>query len=687
MNETPKYGAPVAKEQAHELTMHGHTRTDEYYWLRERENPEVIAYLEEENAYRKQIMQGTEKLQANLFDEMVARIKKDDASVPYELDGYFYYTRFEGGKEYPFYCRKEGSLDAEEEVILNVNELAEGHAYYQVGGMTIHPNKQKIAFGVDTLSRRIYTLYTKDLRTGVIEKVSDTECAGGSTYSSDGEYLFYTIKDLETLRSNRIKRLHVSSGTQEVVYEEKDETYSCTVHKSKSKAYIFIGASSTMSDEYRFIPADQPLAAFEMVQPRVRGLEYTLSHFEDHFYIRTNEGGATNFKLVKAPVANPGMEHWTTVIGHRADTYLEGVELFQDFLVWEERRNGLTQIGYRKWAESDNKYLPFEEETYTSYVGGNPNFDQQHVRYGYTSLTTPHSTIDFDMNTGEKTVQKQQEIVGGYDALEYQSKRIWATAEDGTKIPMSIVYKKSLLRTNGPQPTLLYGYGSYGITIDPSFSSVRLSLLDRGFVYAIAHIRGSQYLGRPWYESGKMFHKQNTFSDFTACAETLHELGYASSETLMAMGGSAGGLLMGAVVNQRPELFRGVIAAVPFVDVVTTMLDESIPLTTGEYDEWGNPNNKDSYEYMLSYSPYDQVSAQDYPAMLVTTGLHDSQVQYWEPAKWVARLRKMRANPEQPLLMYCNMDTGHGGASGRFEPLKETAMEYAFFLDLMGIKS
>ena len=411
-----------------------------------------------------------------------------------------------------------------------------------------------------------------------------------------------------------------------------------------------------------------------------------MSHFGEHFYIRTNADGATNFKLVKAPVTTPSKAQWEDVIAHREEVYLESMELFSDYLVLEERSNGLTQLRIQPWG-GEAYYLPFEEEVYTAYLGNNPSFDQGHLRYGYTSLTTPGSVIDYDFKTGEKTVQKQQEVVGGYDASAYETKRLWATANDGTKVPVSIVYKKSLLRENGPNPTLLYGYGSYGITTDPSFSSVRLSLLDRGFVYAIAHIRGSQYMGRPWYENGKMFDKKNTFSDFINCAEALIEEGYATPETLMAMGGSAGGLLMGAVVNDRPELFRGVIAAVPFVDVVTTMLDESIPLTTGEFDEWGNPKNEDSYHYMKSYSPYDNVKAQDYPAMLITTGLHDSQVQYWEPAKWMARLRKTRTNPEQPLLMYCNMDTGHGGASGRFAALKETAMEYAFFLDLMGIKS
>ena len=686
MSETIPQGEPKAKEIPYEMTIHGDTRVDEFYWLRDRENPEVIEYLNAENSYREKIMIGTEALQEHLYHEMVGRIKKDDRSVPYELDGYFYYTRYEGDLEYPLYCRKLGSLEAEEEIMLNVNELAEGHEYYQVSGLSMHPSNQRISFGVDTVSRRIYTIYTKDLITGAIEQVTENECTGGSTWSADGNHLFYTVKDAETLRSDKIKRWDALTGVHEVIFEEKDETFSTFVYKTRSKEFIIIGSGSTMSDEYRFIPANDPLAEFQIIQPRERGLEYGVSHFGEHFYIRTNADGATNFKLIKAPVASPSKANWEDVIAHREEVYLESMELFSDYLVLEERSNGLTQLRIQPWG-GDAYYLPFEEEVYTAYLGNNPSFDQAHLRYGYTSLTTPGSVIDYDFSTGKKTVQKQQEVVGGYDASEYETKRLWATATDATKVPVSLVYKKSMLHDNGPNPTLLYGYGSYGITIDPSFSTVRLSLLDRGFVYAIAHIRGSQYMGRPWYENGKMFDKKNTFTDFINCAEALIEEGYATPETLMAMGGSAGGLLMGAVVNERPDLFRGVIAAVPFVDVVTTMLDETIPLTTGEFDEWGNPKNEDSYHYMKSYSPYDNVKAQDYPAMLITTGLHDSQVQYWEPAKWIARLRKTRTNPEQPLLMYCNMETGHGGASGRFAALKETAMEYAFFLDLMGIKS
>ncbi|MDA8820576.1 S9 family peptidase, partial [Schleiferiaceae bacterium] len=598
MKETPNTGEPIAKEVAHEMTIHGDTRNDEYYWMRDRDNPEVIDYLNAENTYREKIMKGTENLQDRLYDEIVGRIKKDDSSVPYLLDGYYYYTRFEGDKEYPLYCRKKGSLEAEEEVMLNVNDMAEGHAYYQVAGISIHPNKQKIAFGEDTVSRRIYTIYTKDLITGEITQVTEGECTGGSTWSADGNYLFYTVKDVKTLRSNTIKRWSAADNSTKTIFVEEDETFSCFVYKSKSRKYLMIGSSSTMSDEHRFLAADNPTGEFTIIQPRERGLEYSTSHFGDHFYIRTNAQNATNFKLVKTPVNATTKEHWIDVLAHDENVLFSDMELFKDYLVTEERSQGLVRIRIQPWG-GEAYYLPFDEETYTAYVGNNPSFDQKHLRYGYTSLTTPGSVIDYDFALGEKTVCKEQEVLGGYDKSKYETKRIWTTADDGEKVAMSLVYRKDLLRENGPNPTLLYGYGSYGYTIDPSFSSVRLSLLDRGFVYAIAHIRGSQYMGRTWYENGKMFNKINTFTDFIACGDELVKQGYAKPETLMAMGGSAGGLLMGAVINMRTDLFRGVIAAVPFVDVVTTMLDESIPLTTGEFDEWGNPKNKESYDYML----------------------------------------------------------------------------------------
>lgn len=676
---------PRAKRVAVQLEKHGDVRVDEFFWLNQREDQEVIDYLNEENAYREQEMAHTVDFQKNLYDEMVGRIVQDDSSVPYELDGYFYYTRYEKGDQYPLYCRKKGSLDAEEEVFLNVNELAEGHAYYQVGGVSIRPDSKMIAFSADTVSRRIYTIYFKDLETGEILEETIPNTSGSSTWAEDGRTVFYSSKDEQTLRQDRIHRhaLGTNYAVDTEVYYEADDTYVTFVYKTKSKKYIIIGSQSTLTTEYRIIPSDAPESEFKVIQPRTRGLEYGVAHFGDYWYIRTNKDEAANFKLMKTPIEHPGMENWVDVIPHREDVLLEGIEIFSEYLVVDERTNGLNQIHIIRWDGSSDHYMKFEEETYTAYVGNNPQFETSKLRYGYSSMTTPSSVIEYDMESREKKVLKEQEVVGGYDKTQYHSERVWAKAEDGTMVPISLVYRKDLKRETG-NPLLLYGYGSYGYTIDPSFSSTRLSLLDRGFVYAIAHIRGSQYMGRQWYEDGKLLKKRNTFTDFIACGDFLVESGYTSPEHMYAMGGSAGGLLMGAVVNMRPDLFNGVIAAVPFVDVMTTMLDESIPLTTGEYDEWGNPNEEEYYRYMLSYSPYDQVKEQAYPAMLITTGLHDSQVQYWEPAKWVAKLRVMRTN-DRPLMMFCNMDTGHGGASGRFEAYKETAMEYAFFLDLEGI--
>lgn len=686
MKETNTVSEPVAKKIPHRLEAHGQTRVDNYYWMKNREDQEVLDYLNAENAYREAIMKDTEGFQKNLYDEMVARIKKDDSSVPYKHEGWFYYSRFEGEKQYPIFCRKNGSLEAPEEIMLDVNILAEGHSYYQVAGLSISPDKKYIAFGVDTVSRRIYTVYFKNLETGEIlpQKIENT--TGGVTWANDGKTLFYARQNPSTLRSERIlKHTFGTDATADVeVYFEADETFNTYVYKTKSKEYIVIASSATLSDEYHFVNANTPNDAFKILQPRVRGLEYSIAHFGTDWYIRTNKDGAENFKIMRAPVANPGVANWQDVIAHRTDVYVESLELFKDFLVLEERSNGLTQMRIQKWADGTEHYLNFGEETYTAYTSTNPDFDTDILRYGYTSLTTPNSTVDYNMKTHEKTVLKEQEVVGGYDKTQYESKRLWAKARDGKLVAISLVYKKDLKKEYG-NPLVLYGYGSYGVTIDPTFSSTRLSLLDRGFVFAIAHIRGSQYLGRQWYEDGKFLNKKNTFTDFIDAAEFLVDEKYTSPQQLFAMGGSAGGLLMGAVTNMRPDLWKGVVAQVPFVDVVTTMLDETIPLTTGEYDEWGNPNDKSYYDYMLSYSPYDQVKKADYPAMLITTGLHDSQVQYWEPAKWVAKLRDMRTDKDKPLLMYCNMDTGHGGASGRFEAYKEVAMEYAFMLDLIGI--
>ena len=676
---------PVAEKRPSELAIHGDTRIDNYYWLRERENPEVIAYLNEENAYREAVMKETEKLQENLYQEIVGRIKQDDQSVPYLKNGYYYYSRYEEGKEYPIYCRKPGSLDAKEEVMLNVNEMAEGYTYFAVSGLSVSTNNRYLSFGVDTLSRRIYTIFVKDLTTGKILDDQIPVTTGGSTWANDNKTLFYTRKDEQTLRSKAIHKhiMGTTASDDQLVYSEDDETFVTHVYKTKSEKYIVIASGSTMTNEYMVLNADRPEGELRVIQPRIRGLEYSVSHFEDHFYIVTNLD-AKNFRLMKTPVDKTTMENWTEVIAHRSDVMLEGIDLFSNYMVVDERKDGLNHLRIINMKDGSEHYIDFWEEVYTAGVSYNPEFDTETLRFSYTSLTTPGSVYDYNMVTREKELLKQQEVLGDFDPENYEAKRIYATASDGKKIPMSVVYRKGM-ELNGENPALIYGYGSYGSTTDPGFSSVRLSLLDRGFLYAIAHIRGGQIYGREWYEDGKLLNKMNTFTDFNSCSEALINSGYTNPDRLYAMGGSAGGLLMGAVINLRPELYNGVIAAVPFVDVVTTMLDETIPLTTGEYDEWGNPNEKEYYDYMLSYSPYDQVEEKEYPHLLVTTGLHDSHVQYWEPAKWVAKLRDMKTG-DNLLLMYCNMDTGHGGASGRFERFRETAMEYAFLFMLEGIE-
>ncbi len=683
--ENPLTKVPVAEQISKELIMHGDTRLDPYYWLNQRENPAVTTYLNEENAYREGLMKHTEPFQTSLFEEIKGRIKEDDASVPYKKNGFWYYVRFEKGKEHPIYCRRKGSLTAEEEILLDVNTLAEGFDYYKVGGISISPDNEWLAFGEDTISRRIYNIRFRNLKTGnVLANEQLLYTTGSVAWAADSKTLFYTVRD-STLRSSAIYRhtLGEDAQTDTLIFKEDDVTFNTGVYKSKSEAYIMIHSGSTVSDEYQYLDATNPMGNFNMIQKRERDLEYGVAHFEKYWYIRTNKDGAENFKLMRTELEKGAKQHWQEVLPHRTEVFLEGLEIFADYLVTEERENGLTRIHIKRWDGKSEHSIAFTEETYTCSIGNNPDFDSQILRYAYSSLTIPTSVLDYDMEARTEEVKKQQEVVGGYNAEEYGSERIWAKADDGTAVPISLVYKKALRKPDG-NPTLLYGYGSYGATMDPSFSSTRLSLLDRGFVFAIAHIRGGQYLGRQWYENGKMLKKRNTFTDFIACGEKLLADDYTKPDGLYAMGGSAGGLLMGAVINLKPEIFKGVIAAVPFVDVVTTMLDESIPLTTGEYDEWGNPNEPEYYHYMKSYSPYDNIEAKDYPAMLVTTGLHDSQVQYWEPAKWVARLREMKTD-KNPLYLFTNMETGHGGAAGRFEAFKETAMEYAFLLDLEGI--
>jgi oligopeptidase B len=688
--------APVAEKQPYEVTANGNTRVDNYYWMRltdEQKNAEtkdeqtqkVLNYLNAENDYFKTKTKHTEALTKKIYDEIVGRIKQTDESVPYKDNGYWYYNRYEQGQEYPIYCRKKGTMDAVEEILLNVNDLAKGHSYYSITGLEVSEDNNLLAYAEDSVSRRRYTVYVKDLRTGKLvgDPVPNTE--GYVAWANDNKTFFYTKKDSVTLRSRWIVKHKLGSPIKndQIVSEEKDETFYTGIYKTKSKKFLVIWAGSTLTNHYQVLDANTPDGKFKEFSLRERGLEYSIDHYKDKFYVVTNLH-AKNFRLMETPDTKTAKENWKEKIAHRQDTLLQGIEIFSNYLVLSERANANTLMRIIDQKTGSKHYLDFGEPAYTIYPSINVDFDTDLLRYGYTSMTTPNSTYDYNMKTRDRKLLKQQEIVGGYDASQYQTERLWATADDGTKIPMSIVYKKGI-KKDGSNPTYLYGYGSYGASMDATFSITRLSLLDRGFVYAIAHIRGGQEMGRQWYEDGKMFKKKNTFTDFIDCAEFLIEEKYTTREKLFAAGGSAGGLLMGAVVNMRPDLFKGVLAEVPFVDVVTTMLDESIPLTTGEFDEWGNPKNVESYMYMLEYSPYDQVKAQNYPNMLVTTGLHDSQVQYWEPAKWVAKLRELKTD-NNTLLLRTNMETGHGGTTGRFKVYEETAQEYAFFLDLAGIK-
>lgn len=677
---------PLAKKKPKQLEIHNDIRIDNYYWLNDREDAEVINYLNEENAYTKSVLKHTEPFQKELFEEMKARIKEDDESVPYKLNGYWYITKYEKGKGYPIYTRKKGSLEAEEELLFDCNEMAKGHAYFRLGGISVSPDNTMVSFAVDTVSRRQYTLQIKSLITGEIfsDKIENT--TGSSTWANDNKTLFYSKKDEVTLRSDKIFKHKLGTSKEEdvVVYNETDETFNTFVYKTKSKKYIVIGSSSTLTSEYQILNADTPDGAFKMFQERERELEYSIAHYDDSFYIITNKDGAKNYKLQKTSENKTEKDNWEDVLPHRADVLIEDIEIFSKYLVVNERQNGLNNIRVINWDGSEDYYLTFNNETYTLNIGNNPDFDSTDLRYSYNGLITPNSVIDYNFETKQHNVLKEQQVLSDtFDKNNYVSERIWVTARDGAKVPVSMVYKKGMKR-DGSHPLLQYAYGSYGSTIDPYFSSIRLSLLDRGFIYAIAHIRGGEYLGRKWYEDGKLLKKMNTFTDFIDCSKHLIKEKYTTAEHLYAMGGSAGGLLMGTVINLEPELYNGVIAAVPFVDVVTTMLDDTIPLTTGEYDEWGNPNDKTYYDYMKSYSPYDNVTSRDYPNMLVTTGLHDSQVQYWEPAKWVAKLRDLKTD-NNTLLFHIDMESGHGGASGRFESLKEVALQYAFLLDLEGI--
>jgi oligopeptidase B len=681
--------APVCAKQPKQLTAHGDTRVDDYYWLnsffyKTADSNRVVEYLNAENDYLDTMLAETKGLRTTLYNEMKARIKEKDESVPVYKNGYYYYTRFTEGKDYYSYCRRKCTMDANEEVLLDINKMAEGHDYFSATGFSVSPNNRLLAFGIDTVSRLQYTIHIKDLSTGIILEETVAGTAGYSVWANDNQTLFYAAKNPVTLLAEKIKKHQLGSaaGNDMVVYEEKDKSNYIDVRRSLSGKYIFINSSATLSGEVRYISADAPASAFKIFQPRIKDVLYQVYHQNGRFLIVTNQN-ALNFKLVSCPLDKTTQDNWKDLVPHRSDVLLEGITAFRNHLVIAERKNGLLQVRIRKLSDNTEHYLAFDEPAYLAYVSGNAEYDTKVLRFNYTSLTTPNSVFDYDMDSREKKLRKQTEIVGGYNKEEYVTERIYATAKDGSKVPISLVYKKGLEK-NGQSPCLLYGYGAYGNSLDAAFSRNMLSLLNRGFVYAIAHIRGGQEMGRQWYEDGKMLKKKNSFADFISCAEFLIAQGFTSKEHLYASGGSAGGLLMGVVINMRPDLWKGIVAEVPFVDVISTMSDPNIPLTTNEYDEWGNPAAKENYEYMKSYSPYDNLSAKAYPHLLVTTGLYDSQVQYFEPAKWVAKLRTLKTD-KNLLLFKTNMEAGHGGASGRFKYLEDEALQYAFFLALEGI--
>ena len=685
----PNVMAPVSAIYPHLRKLHDDTVQDDYYWMidyfkKGEKSQEVIDYLEKENDYTSLMLQDTVDLQENLFQELKSRIKEKDESVPYYKNGYYYYSRTEEGKQYFKFCRKKEALEGEEEVLLDVDQLAEGHAYYTAKGFSVSPDNRLIAFSVDTVSRREYTIFIKNIETGEIypDQIKNTE--GAAIWGNDNQTLFYTAKNPITLLSEKIMRHTLGSDPKAdvPVYEEKDNTNYIAVGKSKNGKYIIINSEGTLSSEIWVLNADLPQAEFRVFQPRIHNVLYSIIALYDRFLILTNDE-AINFQIMQCPLDRTERSNWHTFIDHRPDVLVSDIEEFKDFLAIAERKNGLTQLAIYDLNSQQQHYLDFGEVAYTVYPGINVEYNSDKLRYGYTSLVTPSSVYEYDMARQKKVLLKQQEILGGYDQTAYITERVFATTRDGIQVPISIVYKKGT-KLDGSAPLLQYAYGSYGASMDPTFSSNRLSLLDRGFIYALAHIRGGEEMGRQWYEDGKMMHKMNTFYDFVDCGKYLIEKHYCTAEHLYAQGGSAGGLLMGVIANIAPEQYHGIIAQVPFVDVVNTMLDDTIPLTTNEYDEWGNPNEKETYFYMKAYSPYENIEAKDYPNLLVTTGLHDSQVQYFEPAKWVAKLRATKIG-DAVLLLKTDMDYGHGGASGRFDYLKEIALEYAFLFKLEGI--
>jgi oligopeptidase B len=667
---------PVAETIPKVDVLHGEKRVDNYFWLRERENPRVIEYLEAENKYTEAMMKHTEEFQKQLYEELLSRIKETDLSVPEKIDDYYYYTRTEEGQQYRIHCRKRGSMDTEEEILLDENALAEGHEYFQIGAYEISPDHQLLAYSVDTAGSETYTLRVKDLSTGELLKDEIENTYYSVEWANDNKTIFYSTLD-DAKRPYKLYRHTLGTDPDEdvLIYHEEDEAFYLSIHKTKSKVYLLLCLGSNTTDEVHYLKADNPTGDFKVIHPRQHEMEYKIDHHGERFFVLTNEG-AKNFRLMEVPTADPARDNWKEIIPHRDSVKIDGVETFRDHLVLYERENGLRKIRISNMQSNETHYVDFPEPVYTFRPGWNPDFNTNLLRFHYTSLATPNSVFDYDMNTRSRELKKQDEVLGGYDPSLYQSERIFAQASDGTKVPISLVYRKEMAK-DGRTPLFLYGYGSYGSSTEPNFSSNRLSLLDRGFIYAIAHIRGGEEMGRYWYDQGKLLHKKNTFTDFIACAEHLIAQKYTSSDKLTIYGGSAGGLLMGAVTNMRPDLFKVVVAKVPFVDVVNTMLDSSIPLTVIEHEEWGNPRDKEYFDYIKSYSPYDNVQAKDYPNVLITAGLNDPRVQYWEPAKWAAKLRALKTD-KNLLLLKTNMGAGHGGASGRYDYLKEIAFEYAF---------
>ncbi|WP_224249709.1 S9 family peptidase [Hyalangium gracile] len=676
---------PVARRVPHPVTLHGDTRQDDYFWLREKENAEVRAYLEAEAAYTAQVMKPTEALQKKLYEEMLGRIKQTDLEVPYRQGDFYYYTRTEEGKQYPFYCRKKGSLDAPEEVLLDVNALAEGHKFYRVGTFQVSDDGNLLAYAVDTTGYRQFTLYVKDLRTGKLGPEQIEKTVGyNAAWAADNKTFFYVTED-SAKRPYRVWRHTVGTDgkSDTLVYEEKDERFTVRVSRTLSKDYILFDSQSATTSEVRVLPAGKPTAALQLVEPRKQDHEYSVDHHGELFYIVTNSGGR-NYRLVTAPVKAPGQKNWKELIAHRQQVMLESIVLFKNHLVVFERDNGLQQLVVTNLKTRDSHRITFPEQVYTVFASANTEFDTTQLRFQYTSFITPFSVFDYDLVSRERKLLKQQPVLGGYDPSRYETERLLVPAKDGVQVPVSLVYRKGM-KKDGSAPLLLKGYGSYGYPSSTYFDSGQLSLLDRGMTVAIAHIRGGGDMGKPWHDAGRMKNKMNTFTDFISVAEALIAQGYTSKERLAIIGGSAGGLLMGAVTNMRPDLFKAVVALVPFVDVINTMSDTSLPLTVGEFEEWGNPQVKDEYEYIRQYSPYENVTAKAYPTMLVRTGINDSQVGYWEPAKWVAKLRATKTD-KNPLLFNINMAAGHGGSSGRYDFLKEIAFDYAFLLTQLGVE-